>query len=166
MKRTDAMRLLGLDGNFCADDLRRARRRALIVHHPDHGGSREALADVERAYDLLGKQTSVAPPATRGSSTRVRRGTDRPSFTVDVLPVDAFEILLLAAAELADVCDDDPPYRLEVRMSDPVDTWITFEVVPDAGSSTVSITVDSSSGVDIEEIRDLWITTINGLRTP
>jgi hypothetical protein len=160
------MRLLGLEGEFQPLDLRRARRRALIANHPDHGGSREALADVERAAHLLEGPHRVTTPVTREPATRVRRGTDRPSFTVDVLPVEAFEILFLAASELADVCDDDPPYRLEVRMNDPVDTWVTFEIVPDAGSSTVSIAVESAIGVDIEVIRDVWIATINGLQTP
>lgn len=166
VNRTDAIRLLGLDEGFRPIDLRRARRRALIAHHPDHGGSREALVDVERAAELLGSQPLDAGPSRAEPGRRVRRGSDRPSFTIDVLPVDAFEILLLAAAELADVCDDDPPYRLEVRMLDPVDTWVTFEVVPDAGSSTVSITVESARGIDIEAVRDLWITTINALQTP
>ena len=77
--------------------------------------------------------------------------------------MEAFEILLLAAAELAEVCDDDPPYRLEARMNDPADTWVMFEIVPDAGSSTVSMFVESAIGVDIEVIRDVWIATINGL---
>ena len=51
-------------------------------------------------------------------------------------------------------------------MLDPVDTWVTFEVVPDAGSSSVSITVESARGIDIEAVRDLWITTINALQMP
>lgn len=163
MKRDEALALLGLVEDFDEIELRRARRLALLEHHPDHGGSREALATVERAVEtLLLAHREVAP----SDALRVRRGTDRPSFTVDALPVEAFELLLLAAAELGDVSDDDPPYRLEVRMHEPRDTWVSFDIVPDAGSSTVSMSIEGRTALDIEEIRDVWISVINASLMP
>lgn len=155
--------MLGLTEGFDALDLRRARRLALLAGHPDHGGSREAVAAVERAVETLLAASDEAPAAGMQS---VRRGTDRPSFTVGALPVEAFELLILAAAELGDVSDDDPPYRLEVRMHEPRDTWVSFEVVPDAGSSTVSMSVEGRAALDIEEIRDVWVTAINASQLP
>ena len=159
MKRADALALLGLTEGFDALDLRRARRIALLERHPDHGGSREEIDAVERAVEVL-----IATPGI--PALRVRRGVDRPSFTVNALPVEAFELLLLAAAELGDVSDEDPPYRLEVRMHEPADTWVGFELVPDAGSSTVSLSVEARTPLNIDEIRDAWVETINALQLP
>lgn len=163
MKRAEALALLGLVEGFDALELRRARRLALLENHPDHGGSREALDTVERAIEILLGPLQEVPAV---DVLRVRRGTDRPSFTVSALPVEAFELLLLAAAELGDVSDDDPPYRLEVRMHEPLDTWVSFEIVPDAGSSTVSMSVEGRTGFNIEDIRDVWVATINASQMP
>ena len=90
----------------------------------------------------------------------VRR--DCPSFTISLLPVEAYELLLIAAAELGDLADDEPPYRMEVRMIDPM-TWVTLELVPDAGASTVTISVESPGNVDVDVVRDMWIEALNGL---
>lgn len=172
MERHEALRILGLVDDFEPEELRRARRRALLVHHPDHGGSAAALARVEAAASALGAVETTErtvrgvsrTPNHRGAPvTPVRRGVDRPSFTVDVLPVETFELLLLASAELGEVIDDDPPYRLEVKMASPEDTWVLLEVVPDAGGSTVSIAAEGTRGFDMESLRDTWISTINGL---
>lgn len=151
--------MLGLTEGFDVRDLQRARRQALLRRHPDHGGTREAVDAVERAVELLLVARDVVSP-------RVRRGSDRPSFTVSALPVEAFELLLLAAADLGDVSDDDPPYRLEVRMHEPPDTWVYFELVPDAGSSTVSLTLEAPMALDVEAVRDTWVAAINALQLP
>lgn len=159
MNRAEALALLGLTEGFDVRDLQRARRQALLRRHPDHGGTREAVDAVERAVELLLVARDVVSP-------RVRRGSDRPSFTVSALPVEAFELLLLAAADLGDVSDDDPPYRLEVRMHEPPDTWVCFELVPDAGSSTVSLTLEAPTALDVEAVRDTWVAAINALQLP
>lgn len=151
--------MLGLTEGFDVRDLQRARRQALLRRHPDHGGTREAVDAVERAVELLLVARDVVSP-------RVRRGSDRPSFTVSALPVEAFELLLWAAADLGDVSDDDPPYRLEVRMHEPPDTWVCFELVPDAGSSTVSLTLEAPMALDVEAVRDTWVAAINALQLP
>lgn len=151
--------MLGLTEGFDVRDLQRARRQALLRRHPDHGGTREAVDAVERAVELLLVARDVVSP-------RVRRGSDRPSFTVSALPVEAFELLLLAAADLGDVSDDDPPYRLEVCMHEPPDTWVCFELVPDAGSSTVSLTLEAPMALDVEAVRDTWVAAINALQLP
>ena len=163
MKRAEALALLGLDEGFGDTDLRRARRFALLAHHPDHGGSREAVDAVERAVGILLREGQEIGAA---GAERGRRGSDHPSFTVNALPVEAFELLLLVSAELGDVSDDDPPYRLEVRMYEPLDTWVSFEIVPDAGSSTVSMIVEGRTALDTDEIRDVWISAINAAQMP
>lgn len=162
MERDEALRLLGLDESYSEVDLRRARRRALVVRHPDHGGSLDALVAVESAVRTLSCVTLYG--SRTSPESRVERGSEKPCFVIDVLPVEAFEVLLLAAAELADVIDDDPPYRLEVRMHEPHDAWVLLEVLPDAGASTVFMTVESPNGVNLDAVRDAWIDSINLLR--
>ncbi len=170
MERSAALALLGLGDDFDDVALRRARRLALIANHPDHGGSREKLDAVECAYTVLSSEKAdLANGAVRfrvEDVVRLRRGSDRPSFTIEALPVDAYELLLMAAAELGDVADDDPPYRLEVRMSEPPSTWVSLELVPDAGASTVSLVVESQVALDIDRVRDAWVDTINALQLP
>ena len=161
MTPTRAREILGLPIGHGEAELRRARRSALLHAHPDHGGSLESLALVEEAFSTLsGAIVDSTLPSEGSGRLDVRR--DCPSFTISVLPVEAYELLLLAAAELGDVADDDPPYRLDVRMSDP-DAWVTLEVVPDAGSSTVTLSVESSDRVDIEGVRDVWVAVLNSL---
>ena len=88
-----------------------------------------------------------------------RFSVDRPSFTINALPVVSYEVLLLAARVLGDISSDEPPYLLEVQLEDPPMTWCRLEIVPDAGSSTISFVIDTE--IDAQLIRDLWVTTIN-----
>ena len=71
---------------------------------------------------------------------------DAPSFTVDALPVETFEALLVVAAWIGEVLDDDPPYVLECHLHEPAPCWCRLDLVPDAGGSTVSLTVVTAAG--------------------
>lgn len=91
---------------------------------------------------------------------------DVPSFTVEALPVETFEALLLATKELGEVEDDDPPYELRVLLADPLACWCQLDVVPDAGASTVSISIATVEGAPLPplvEVRNAWIAVLNGL---
>lgn len=109
---------------------------------------------------------------------------DVPSFTIDALPVEAFEALLIVATWIGEVLDDDPPYVLECHLHEPVPCWCRLDLVPDAGGSTVSLTVhsliddvdpatDGSHGgshddatavrVSAELVRDVWVEHLNRL---
>jgi hypothetical protein len=181
MQFTDALRLLGLHETASIDEVHAARRRLALRFHPDVGGDEDDMVRVNRAVEVViaglnnglndGPNVPSPTPPTNVSSTRVsdrgetrRWRVDRPSFVVDVLPVEAFEWLLLAARVLGEVVDDDPPYALEVLLDSRVDRWCRLEIVPDAGSSTVSIVVEN---VDPEDLVALWVNTINELvRSP
>ena len=173
----DPYSVLGLPRDASPGDVRARRRHLASIHHPDVGGDAETMSAVNRAHDEIlamivaaGTATEPEPtapdrvPRDRAPSGFRRVQVDRPSFTVDVLPVVAHEILLLAARVLGDVAEDDPPYAIEMLMEDPPMTWCRLELVPDAGSTTVGIVVDGPDpGPSAEEIRDQWVRTVNEL---
>jgi len=173
--------ILGVSRDATRDDIVAARRRLARALHPDAGGSHVEMARVNEAFRVLlavraerstGKvsltddvdnSNVVDVDSLRHRSGRVFR--DVPSFVVNALPVEAFEVLLVAAASLGEVVDEDPPYLLEVLVRDPGPLWCRFELFPDAGSTTVILSCDVEPGYrvySVEEIRDLWIATING----
>jgi len=110
---------------------------------------------------------SRSPSTTDREFSGVAR--DVPSFTVEALPVETFEAMLVVANWLGEVLDDDPPYRLETYLHEPLDCWCRLDVVPDAGASTVSLTVagiDGGSTPDVLVVRDAWISGLNAIDWP
>ncbi|HYN33215.1 MAG TPA: J domain-containing protein [Ilumatobacteraceae bacterium] len=164
---TDPLRILGLGPDATSQDVRAARRELAKRHHPDRGGDPAAMQAVNEAADAALQLISTpagAPSIADEPGSGLSR--DVPSFTVEALPVETFEGLLVVASWLGEVLDDDPPYRLDVHLYEPVECWCRLDLVPDAGSSTVSLTVagfDGSPQPDILEIRDLWITNLNAV---
>jgi hypothetical protein len=175
----DAFRVLGLPTDASADDIRAARRELAKRHHPDQGGDPATMQAVNEAADhaltALGRASSLQasaspvtppPPAQPGSAEPRWSGvvTDVPSFTVEALPVDTFEALLVVTSWMGEVLDDDPPYRLDTHLHEPFECWCRLDIVPDAGASTVSLTVAGVGGAptpDIITVRDLWIAHLN-----
>lgn len=176
---TNPFAALGLDAHASAADVRAARRRLAKEHHPDTGGDatrmqelNEAAAAALRLIDASTLAPKPRPTAPNGPSSADPvadwhgGSRDTPSFTVEALPVETFEALLLATANIGEVIDDDPPYRLEVLLTNPLPCWCRLELVPDAGASTVSITVGAVDGHErpsTDQVRDLWIAQINTL---
>jgi hypothetical protein len=197
---SDPFAVLGLGPTATLDELRAARRALAQRLHPDVGGDGAEMQRVNEAFDRCvghvtgrrpltppapgppepGPAATDTPPATRRRFRPSERGGrfrgiehDSPSFTIDALPAESFEALLLVAAIIGDVVDDDPPYVLECVLDEPLRCWCRLELVPDAGGSTVSLMVSraaerSGSGVDhpaptAEEVRDLWVEQLNQL---
>ncbi|MFK7918385.1 MAG: J domain-containing protein [Ilumatobacter sp.] len=183
----DAFRLLGLTDQATPAEVRTARRELARTLHPDVGGDAAAMqrvnaaaADALRFLARPDVEQTPAPyssgPATSGSDpgrsgmggTNDWIGTTRdvPSFTIEALPVEAFEALLVAAAELGEVEDDDPPYVLRTLLAAPLTCWCQLDVVPDAGASTVSVSIAAVDGwvlPAIVDVRNAWIVALNGL---
>lgn len=158
--------MLGLPDDASFATINDARRRLAKQAHPDVGGSVESMQRInlaaEAALASLSTQTRQAPHLP--DDGRARR--DHPSFTVEVLPVEAFEGLLVVASWLGEVISDDPPYVLEVALVDPVRGWCRLDLVPDAGGSTVSLVVAAEPGYPVpgvDVVRDLWIDGLNRL---
>lgn len=200
----DPFAVLGLTRNATLAEIREARRRLAFEVHPDHGGDvadmqrlnaafeasvahvtgRRPLPDPAapaepRAPDTRAAQPVPDPPSTgdRRRRTAPRRRhveQDAPSFTVDALPAEAFEALLVVASWIGEVLDDDPPYMIECHLHEPSPCWCRLELLPDAGGSTVSLTVasvpsdgdDQAPPVSAEVVRDVWVHHLNQLEWP
>ena len=168
---TDPFRVLGLGPDATSDDVRAARRELAKRHHPDRGGDPVAMQAVNEAADDALQRIGAGTSTPRLIDGEPGSGLSRdvPSFTVEALPVETFEGLLIVVSWLGEVLDDDPPYRLDVLLHEPAECWCRLDVVPDAGSSSVSLTVagfDGSPAPDILAIRDLWITNLNAVDWP
>lgn len=173
MRPEEARSILGVDRSATHSDVRRARRRLAGTIHPDVGGDAERMALVNEAVRVLvGSQTgdgsdgpstpSRGQDSSRGPDDHGSLRVDRPSFVVDALPAEAFEVLFVAARVLGEVVHDDPPYVLEVHLDD--HGFCRLEIVPDAGSSTVSIVTEP--GVSAEGVGALFVRTVNDLGPP
>jgi len=189
---TEPFAVLGLPPTAEADELRAARRRLALAEHPDRGGSADRMQEInvafEEAMELVAARAvagpAVAPaPAQAGAAApskppeperrrpapspggRPRVERDEPSFVIEALPAEAFEALVVVASWMGEVLVDDPPYLLEAHLHDPAECWCRLELLPEAGASTVMLTVAGVEGVapPVEDVRDLWIANLNAL---
>lgn len=186
MSDPDPFAALGLPPDATLGDVRAARRRLAFERHPDRGGSGDEMRALNAAFDaavgqLSGRRPLSAPSAQDAASPgpgpgprpgpRPRRGRwtervqqDVPSFVIDELPVAAFEALLIVTSWIGEVLVDDPPYVLEVHLHEPGECWCRLDLVPDAGASTVSLTV-AAVGDDpaplLDDVRDTWVHHLN-----
>lgn len=189
----DPFRVFGLTRTASLSELRAARRELAFAAHPDRGGDLAAMQRINLAFDaavahITGRrplpkrvpapaQSEPAVPYQRPAGRPARdlrthrRGAQRdvPSFTIDALPVEAFEALLVVTSWIGEVLVDDPPYLLEVHLHEPAPCWCRLDLVPDAGGSTVTLTVaavdDAATNAppDVEDVRDTWVARLNQL---
>ncbi|MDO8391938.1 MAG: J domain-containing protein [Actinomycetota bacterium] len=173
----DPFEVLGVPAMADAATLSAARRRLARELHPDRGGDPVAMQAVNVAYEealrlLAEPPTPLAPhpgpsqPRPTPQRRRPTRGVqhDHPSFTIDVLPAEAFEALLIVTSWIGELLVDDPPYVLEVFLNEPEPCWCRLDLVPDAGGTTISLTVaglDGEPAPDIDQVRDTWVAALN-----
>ena len=188
----DPFAVLGLPPTATLADVRAARRRLAKSVHPDHGGDEARMREVNRAFDLAVKAilrppaaatapagpTDKAPTTTPPGPSRAQRPggrvgrrveQDSPSFSIDLLPAEAFEALLVVVSWVGEVLVDDPPYLLDALLREPQDCWCRIELLPEAGASMVSLTVAGLEGEDappVDDVRDLLVTLLNQLGEP
>ena len=84
---------------------------------------------------------------------------------IEVLPAEAFEALLVVANWMGEVMVDDLPYMLEAHLYEPDECWCRLELPPEAGATTVMLTVAGVEGEapSVEAVRDAWIAHLNQL---
>lgn len=171
----DPYAVLGVERGVGEDELRAARRRLAKALHPDRaGGTTDAMRRINAAFDAVLADVSApsaapAPPVPPIPRPGGRLAHDVASFTIEALPVEAFEALLIVASWLGEVLVDEPPYQLDVALAEPFDCWCRLDLVPDAGASTVSVTIANDAGEslpDIDAVRDVWVACLNRVGRP
>lgn len=182
---SDPFAVLGIGRDASPADVRSARRDLAKQHHPDAGGDEELMRSINAAagaalHDIAQRASDAVPAvARRGDAPEPKPGAtdersepaepsgmtrDIPSFTVEALPVETFEALLVVTGWIGEVLDDEPPYRLDTHLYQPGECWCRLELVPDAGASTVSITLAAYAEQQlpaIELVRDTWVEQLN-----
>jgi hypothetical protein len=181
MTKGEACDLLGVHIGASSDEIRRAWRLKSLESHPDTGGSNELMIQLNRALELaLANSTDEVANLSSDSdqrvsthvASRVRRDTS--SFTVSVLPVECWHALEVVAAMCGPTIQDDPPYLLEFLLHDSSlpssrNAWCRCECVPEAGATTVHLTVGSSSNSEIpniDDVRDHLVDQLNQIDWP
>jgi hypothetical protein len=178
----DPFAVLGVAPGADEATLRAARRRLAKEVHPDReGGDTARMERLNAAFDaaLARLQPAVVAPPTNGSAPQSttapppraqgRVAHDVASFTIEALPAEAFEALLIVASWLGEVLVDEPPYQLDVALAEPFDCWCRLDLVPDAGASTVALTLaafDARPVPDLDAVRDAWVANLNQLGRP
>lgn len=169
----DPFALLGIERTTDQSVIRRAWRHAAREAHPDAGGSDAAMRAVNEALTA-----ALVEATTRSESHSSRQGiavshsrvvVDRSSFTVDVLPVDAYVALELVASSFGSIIVDEPPYMVEFTLHDSgleggIGAWCRCDLVPEAGASMVHVTVgavDRETPPTVETVRDLLVAALN-----
>lgn len=130
---------------------------------------------MRRLNDALELLLSGVPEPVRQPVSRTRRADrEESSFTIDVLPVEAFVALEIVACEMGSIITADPPYHIEFTLhSSMVDeggqAWCRCDMVPEAGATTVHLTV-GSDGMSVvpsmERVRDLLVGAVNAIDWP
>ena len=135
------------------------------------------------AFDaaLADASAPVGPPdAATGVPSRRRRPPPVPrpggrvahdvaSFTIEALPAEAFEALLIVATWLGEVLVDEPPYQLDVALGEPFELLVPPRPRPRRRASTVALTLASLDGrpvPDLDAVRDAWVADLNTLGRP
>jgi hypothetical protein len=122
--------------------VRAAHRRLAKALHPDvgPGGDPVRMAEVNRAFDVL----AALRPADPGPRVEVEEA----GLSIDLLPVEAFELVYMAAASLGDPWVIDEPYQLVARLDPPLPCRCHVDLVPEAGGSIVTFRIEPLRGVD------------------
>lgn len=152
----DPWAVLGLPPGTSATEARAARRRLAKRFHPDLGST--SGTDMVFVNQAVAAIEAAGEPAAPGGD----------SFSVDALPVDAFEALFLVAYGLGEILVADEPYTLEFYLPEPLACFCVLSLVPEAGGSIVTIDLDPADGVavpSVAEVRDLLMAELDCQQT-
>ena len=174
MAFADPFLLLAIDRTATPQEIRRAWREKARTMHPDAGGSDAAMQELNEALRIALELVGVPKISRAVSPVLVRRERDVSSFTVDALPAECFEALLIVAGISGAISHEEPPYQLEFSLHDSdvagaLNGWCRCDLVPEAGATTVSLLVGtelSSLGISVEEVRDYLVTNLNAIEWP
>lgn len=175
----DPFRVLGVTTDATEVEVRAAWKRLALSEHPDAGGSHERMTQLNQAlHQCLAQMKSIEDAPNRQARTvskmRRRISQEMSSFTVSVLPVECWHALEIVAAQCGPIISSEPPYLLEFFLQDThleyaIQSWCRCDLVPEAGSTTVHVTVGSvhdNNAPDLEELRDFLVNSLNELDWP
>lgn len=168
--------VLGVDESATEQDLRQAWRHLAVRAHPDAGGSHEQMTQLNQALHLCLIQVreraqQIEPIKKTLRPVRRRIAQEMSSFTVNVLPVECWHALEIVAATCGPTIAAEPPYLLEFFLQDSplenaIQSWCRCDLVPEAGSTTVHVTVGSAdelSAPELDNVRDFLVAELNEL---
>ena len=115
----------------------------LATRGPGHLTSRPGRPEGSRGAGATAAPVDVPMPAPSAEDAAVwAAGEDAEdaTFSVGHLPVDAFELLLLAFSSIGDPKVVDEPYLLEGQIDDPFLGVARVELAPEAGGTLVTVT--------------------------
>ncbi len=177
MKSSESFEILGINSDADVDEIRRAWREKASSLHPDVGGTHNdmirlndalkvALAHIHSSHQE--PVTATPQPSRKKSRSFIAR--DMSCFTIDALPVDAWQLLYVGASQCGPIIDEEEPYLLEFLLSDTsieafASAMCRCEIVPEAGASTIHLSLFSELGSigGVEIVRDFLVSIINGL---
>jgi len=171
----DPFAVLHIESTDSETEIRRAWRERARIVHPDVGGSDVAMQELNEALrKALQLITAHFVSVPRVGSSGLRRERDVSSFTVDVLPAECFEALVIVASISGAISVEEPPYLLEFSLHDSDvqggrQGWCRCDLVPEAGATTVSLLVGTSENepnISVEEIRDYLVRCLNSIEWP
>ena len=174
MSNADPFLLLSVDRTATPQEIRRAWREKARTVHPDAGGSVSGMQELNQALRQALELVGVPKVVKTVSPVLVRRERDVSSFTVDALPAECFEALLVVAGICGAISHDEPPYQLEFSLHDAevdgfLHGWCRCDLVPEAGATMVSLlvgTAETSEGISVEEVRDYLVANLNAIEWP
>jgi len=180
MIASEAFSLLAVEPGSSVEEIRKAWRQQSVLFHPDTGGSNEAMIALNNALEIAlewspEQAENSVPENSKTTSFAVHRlRRDVSSITVNVLPVECWHGLEIVAALCGPTIQDDPPYLLEFLLHDTslphsLNGWCRCECVPEAGGTTVHLTVGSardSEMPNIDDVRDYLVEQLNHIEWP
>lgn len=111
--------------------------------------------------------TSAPGTSAPGTSAPGPALDDDPvTFSVPMLPVDAFDTLLVVSSFLGQPWVIDEPYQLVVVLDPPFACRCLLDLVPEAGGSIVTVEVEPRDGgpcTDAAAVRDALVAELAGL---
>ena len=126
------------------------------------------MAEVNRAFQVLTETRPESEPEPEPPREPVATAVDDLSFSIEQLPVDAFQSVLIVASFLGDPWVIDEPYELMARLDPPLSCRCRIDIAPEAGGSLVTLTLQPLKRFEFPDptaVRNAFIAELDALGT-
>ena len=127
------------------------------------------MAEINRAFELALRHRTLFDEAVADAAAAPVAHGEPLSFSVDVLPVEACEMLVVVCRILGEVLAVEEPYRIEAYVEVPSPCFCALDLVPEAGGTLVTVEVqpaDADAGPSPEAVRDALMDELVRLSGP